>query len=393
MASEERESGRYGNTEQAPATGMDHVRAMSVTDGRTAHAGGLEADIARWLNPLKRLDEMLHGVACGLAGVCHPRTQVALGVRVMRVQYLLRERTGDLEAAVALFEEGGLRFMAAVDAALRDASGGHPEDGLLRLKRCAPHLERMDQGVQGLRGGLDAVGEALEAAQDAVAETYGLQKATRGETAVDAGASGVSGRPGETPSLGGAVIEGRSPHGACPTNCREAGTPVVAGEPASAEAEHDAALIADLRRLAGATDGAQVEASAARLLCHGRVELARMAGALDDLSRHGQILIEACARLADEIVPAWIRSAAPQGELDGGPAPHDDGRTRAEAQAWAGWQAQMKAMQALREGLHDLLREMGLHYAFNPTPEEGLRAAVEWARSWIELPPKFRLPT
>ncbi len=353
MASEGRESGRSGDAEQVPAAGMDRVRAISVAAGRpapTAHAGALEADITRWLSPLKRLGEMLHGAACGLAGVCHPRSHAALGVRVMRVQYLLRERTGDLEAAVALFEEGGLRFMAAVDAALRDATGGYPEDGLLRLKRCAPHLDCMRQGVRGLRGGLDAVGEALAAAQDAVAETYGSQEAACGSA------------------------------------------PVVAGVRASAEAEDDAALLADLRCLAGASDGVQVEAAAARLLCHGRVELARMTGALDDLSRHGQGLIEACARLVDEIVPAWIHSTAPQGGPGGSPARHDEGRAPAEAQAWAGWQAQMQAMQALREGLHDLLREMGRHYAFNPTPEEGRQAAVDWARAWIEQPPELRLP-
>lgn len=353
MSSEESGHGRSGEVGQGPAAVTGCGPKMPVTDrgaGATAHTVGPKADIARWLSPLKRLGEMLHGAACGLTGVCHPHTHVALSVRVMRVQYLLRERTGDLEAAVALFEEGGQRFMAAVEAALRDATRGYTEDGLLRLTRCAPHLECMRQGVQGLRGGLNAVGEALEVAQNAVVETYGLEM--------------------EAP----------------------AGTAVVAGTRASAEAEHDMALLADLRGLAGASDGAQVEAAAARVLCHGRVELARMTGALDDLSRHGQALIEGCARLADEIVPAWIRSAAPQGGLAGSPARHDEGLTPAEAQAWAGWQAQMQAMQALREGLHDLLREMGRHYAFNPTPEEGRQAAVDWARAWIEQPPELRLP-
>lgn len=352
MSSEESGRGHAGEAEPLSAA-MGRGAEMPVTDGRstaTAHALGPKADIARWLSPLKRLGEMLHGAACGLTGVCHPQTHVALGGRVMRVQYLLRDRTGDLEAAVALFEEGGQRFMAAVDAALRDATRGYPDDGLLRLTRCAPHLECMRQGVQGLRGGLDAVGEALDAAQNAVVETYGLQMAA------------------------------------------PAGTAVVAGARASAEAEHDTALLVDLRRLAGATDGAQVEAAAARVLCHGRVELARMTAALDDLSRHGQTLIEACARLADEIVPAWIGCTAPQGGLAGSPARHDEGLTPAAAQAWAGWQAQMQAMQALREGLHDLLREMGRHYAFNPTPEEGRQAALDWARAWIEQPPELRLP-
>ena len=190
MSSEESGRGHAGEAEPLSAA-MGRGAEMPMTDGRsaaTAHALGPKADIARWLSPLMRLGEMLHGAACGLTGVCHPQTHVALGGRVMRVQYLLRDRTGDLEAAVALFEEGGQRFMAAVDAALRDATRGYPDDGLLRLTRCAPHLECMRQGVQGLRGGLDAVGEALDAAQNAVVETYGLQMAAPAGTAVVAGA-------------------------------------------------------------------------------------------------------------------------------------------------------------------------------------------------------------
>ena len=411
---------RIGEAAEKGARG--DVRGADGVNG--ARAGDVE--LARWLDPIHRLSELLHAAACGLAGVCHPRTQVALAVRVMRVQYLLRERTGDLEAALALFEGGGRRFMSAVDAALKDAAAGYPEDGLLRLARCTPHLDCMRQGVQGLCGELDTVREAVDAALAAVAEVYAPQDAdwsreahTRGRVfecradvapgwADDESGAGAArltserrpircdaeeasapvpvpqaARPGPAVGAGeGPAPPHDGPSGALPAVCEADAEGGDGGAWAFAEAAHEAALNADLNALAMAADGAAVEAAAARLLCHARVELARMAGMLTRLGGHGQVLIEGGRRLAGETVPGWIRGNGPHGTGDTDSRAGDE-RARAEARVRAGWHAQMQAVQALRGGLTGLLREMGLRYAFNPLPEAGRREAVAWARAWL----------
>ena len=135
------------------------------------------------------------------------------------------------------------------------------------------------------------------------------------------------------------------------------------------EVEYGAALLADLQGLASASGTRAIQTAAARLLVDARVELTRLAGGLAHLSAGALAISEACARLADETLPAWLRDGRVP---SAGPAP-----------LAGGWPVPIPALQRLREALEIQRQQMGLRYAYSPTPDEGARAAVGWARAQL----------
>ena len=133
-------------------------------------------EIDKLVRNLHRTDGLLHIAACGVAGFLNPESGKSLSAQVMGLQYKLRDKTGEMGAALLSFGEAASQMTPILKGAFKDLYGFYEADCVGRLTRCETVATSMATTAATLKGTFKGLADEAQKIAEDTTQTRDLRR-------------------------------------------------------------------------------------------------------------------------------------------------------------------------------------------------------------------------